>query len=740
MNIIALIIASVCIVLIAFQVNLNELKLLTGKYNYKIQAAQSITFISTLLCLVPVVYFLFWALDTIVAVAVSCVVNVFVTFIAEWYLAKKAPQKALISWGIRICYSALLSLLDWKLSSLLGLNSLTSCTVPFVFMGIYLRNSTFSITHKKDLCLEYKFKRNIDADIFNHADVKAEYKAQDFKYAGMKMVETKELKTFAVNDYNIIPNSTDDQLDKLQKLIDEVGEHGGGIIYFPKGQYLFNKKGHNFIKINHSNIYLEGELDSNGKPLATIINCGATHEGKKNPWLSPFFISTGELIQESNEFFGLQFRKKKNTFSQSNSLSDPGSDGSILTPKFCTKITKASKKGETILHVEDSRNVGKYIMLGMYNTTADGNLIKDILAVNTLRPEWKTALRAGEEEAPSYQLLTEVKTIIDDNTIELARPLLRDVEMIYTPEIHNVEMLENVGIRNLIISSTWNGLFRHHGFPLYYSVSQSQQMDYGWNAINMKRVAHGLVENVIINNFTNPIYVLDSKSISIENITIQGYDGHQGIKIYQHACDCLFRNITFTNHYADMLGGEGNAYGNVFSCIFYKNPAFNPVDYDFHGFGEGPMSPPANNLFECIFGFRYIKSAGAIFNLPSCAQHNVWWNIITEGEAKNDILFYAMTYRQKKGLIRFITAVGFSIAMVQKTRKLSIGNFLKTYKDKLADIDKTGIKKEEHFKFFPNSHISGIITNSNLDALNNDLVDIKHKGELCSPISLYTGV
>ena len=53
----------------------------------------------------------------------------------------------------------------------------------------------------------------------------------------------------------------------------------------------------------------------------------------------------------------------------------------------------------------------------------------------------------------------------------------------------------------------WNGLFHHHGLSLYYSVAQAQEMDYGWNAINMKRVAHSTVEDVEIKDFTNPLYV-----------------------------------------------------------------------------------------------------------------------------------------------------------------------------------------------------------------------------------------
>ena len=82
-----------------------------------------------------------------------------------------------------------------------------------------------------------------------------------------------------------------------------------------------------------------------------------------------------------------------------------------------------------MLSVEDSSMIGKYILLGMYNTTADGNLVKELLGVDELRPEWVTARRAGTEEAPSFQWLVEVKQVIDKHTIELCRPLLRDCLM-----------------------------------------------------------------------------------------------------------------------------------------------------------------------------------------------------------------------------------------------------------------------------------------------------------------------
>lgn len=552
-------------------------------------------------------------------------------------------------------------------------------------LGLLFRNWFLGVAHRKALGLVF------------HCHVKSPAEDADYFPARQPLSAPSHLPLIDVKERGILPNTKQDLLPALQRLIDQCGTEGGACLWFPKGKYLF-KTGHGkFLRINHSHIWLMGETDSNGKPLAEFISTGATTEGSKNPWLSPFFVTTGELLQPSNEFFGLQFRKRKQQFMRSNSLSDPGSDGNILTPDFATRIIAPSREGETLLHVEDSRMVGKYILLGLYNTTPDGNLIREILGVQQLRPEWKVANRAGEEEAPSYQWLVEIKGIVDEHTVETVRPLLRDIPMQYEPAIFNVPMLEDITVCNLRIRSTWNGRFHHHGFPIYYSIRQSQEMDYGWNGINFKRVAHGRIHNVELRNYTNPLYVLDSRDIEVSCLDITGHDGHQGIKIYEHCCDCQFHHITFRSHFADMMGGEGNAYGNVFRHVRYLNPVFKPVDFDFHGFSEGPMSPPAHNLFEHIDGFRHIKSAGSITHLPSLAQGNVFRHLHCQGERRGDFLFYAMTYRPKIGLVRLVTAAGFAVAMMQKQKRLC---FWKHFRQKLKDIDTLNVPRSEHKQFF----------------------------------------
>lgn len=636
------------------QIFVDDFKLLFGRYNYRLRKSQWITYLFALMAICACCYDIL-EYRNVAAFVASLFVIPIVIAVSEFILAKLSPSNPLLSIGTRII---LVIVLAW-LMALLECKSLT----PFVLAGIYIRNCPFGVVHGKNCFLTHHI-----------------------------LPSKSNLLNFALGKIQ--------KLD-VQALIDHAVEKGESLVRLPKGRFIVD----GCIEINHSGITLEGETDSNGEPLTELICNKPTLSGEKNPWLSPFFISTGEQLQPSNMFWGINFKKKTNKVIQTSSMSDPGSDGKILTPEYATRITEPLTKGDTILHVENTESIGKYILIGMYNTTADGNLIKNILGVDKLDDNWIVAKRAGEECAPSFQWLVGVKQIIDNNTIELEQETFQDIEMKYAPEVWNAEMLENITIRNLKIYSKWNGLFRHHGFPLYYSVRQAQTMDYGWNAINMKRVANGRIENVRISNFTNPLYVMDSRNCVINNVDICGYDGHQGLKYYSHACNNVFIDIRFHAHFADMLSGEGNAYTNSFNNISYQNSEFKPVDFDFHGFSEGPFSPPAYNIFNRVRNFRYIKGDGAMEYTPSCGQHNEWHGLVREGEKRGEDIFYSLTYRKKVGGERLVLSVGYALSVMLKTHSLSIKLFRDTLKSKLETMDKTGIKREDHYKLFINNKV-----------------------------------
>lgn len=532
----------------------------------------------------------------------------------------------------------------------------------------------------------------------------------DFSYVGVQKSFAKPDVIVDVTTKGILPNKRMDCLPLVQAIVDELGQNGGGTIYFPAGRYYFNygkKKSSQFLQINYSNIEIYGETSSTGENLATIVSCTNLVYGKRAPWLSPFIITTGEALQQSNMPWGADFKKKEKVFIQGGALTDPGNDGKMGTPNFYCRIVADAKIGDTALQIEKTDAVvPKYILLCMYNTTDDCNLTRELLQRDELRPEWKTLLRGGKEMAPSFQWLVEVERI-EGCFLHLAQPLRRNIEVKYQPEAFAVPMLENICIHNLNMTTKWEGTFRHHGFPMYYSVFESQTMDYGWGAINIKRAAHSRVYETNLVNFNNAFYILDSKNTTVERVNIYGYDGHQGIKVYNHSADNLLCDIYFYNHYADMIGVEGCSVANVYRNIRYLNPNNKYVDFDFHGVSSGPFTPPTMTLFENIQGFRGIKAGGTQYNQPACSVDNYWVNIHADGYDGTSEIFINDSYIRKEGLRKKITSIRHAFVKCIQKKNFSLSVILNAYKERMSAIDKTTLYRKDHYKVFKGSLLSG---------------------------------
>ena len=88
----------------------------------------------------------------------------------------------------------------------------------------------------------------------------------DYSYAGYKLGEVgipnefNHLKVFNVLDFGAIPNDSVSDQDAIQKAIHAAEKNKGGIVFFPKGEFLVNVKPNktNPIQIKASNIILKG--------------------------------------------------------------------------------------------------------------------------------------------------------------------------------------------------------------------------------------------------------------------------------------------------------------------------------------------------------------------------------------------------------------------------------------------------------------------------------------------------
>lgn len=476
-----------------------------------------------------------------------------------------------------------------------------------------------------------------------------ESQLQDFSYAGYGYGEKKipnNQPLINVSHAGIMPSTGEDLTVPVQALLDSVGQAGGGVLFFPKGRYAFNMDTSQvqFLTIDYHNIVIRGE--GSGEKGTIFYNGSNTLQLDESPWISPFLIRTGYRIQGTKKMWGFKSRKIDES-ALAEAKAKTNQDGTIYEAEVIASFVKGAKKGDTAIYIDQSIDVraGDFLLVGMYNTTDDGNLIKDLLSpTDTFEPYMGAALQAGPEQAANYQILVEVKAAAANNRIELVQPLRRDMPMVYEPVVARAPMLTDIGIENLRFESAWDGEFCHHGCA-DSDKRQSRMMDYGWNAINMARVAHGWVQNVWIKNYTNAIYLQDSRNITIADVTLRGYNGHAGIKLYGHSEDNLITDVTINTHFSHILSGEGNGYGNVFRYVTYDlkdEDGDGEALIDFHGFSDRFFSPMGYNLFENIKGIHAVRGSGAQHNLPNAARGNVFWNIQASptGQYAEIIQFY----------------------------------------------------------------------------------------------------
>lgn len=438
----------------------------------------------------------------------------------------------------------------------------------------------------------------------------------DYSYAGYaygeKEIPTVKGKTYTITDFGAIPNDEIDDTNAINKAIETAGKNGGGIVYFPKGKFLVNTDSTktDIVKINYSNIVLRG---SGSTKNGTIIFSGSsTHQAEDNsPWLSPFVFHTGLNLHDTSSFFSV---KDLDVFSE---------------------IKQDVKAGTSILELNSTKdlNEGDIILIALSNTTDEGNLMNDLMHPLKFEEFQKSYSEAGIQRAASFQYPLEIAKIIDESHIELKQPTRRDLLLKYKPTISKMPMLKNIGVEHFKFESAWDGNYKHHG---------NREMDYGWGAINLHRVAHGWVRDIHIDNYTQTTHLVNSRNVTIEDIKITGKIGHYSPKMY-HSSDNLVQNIEVENEVTHGPGLEGCSFGNVYRNISYKFP----TPLDLHGMADAGFCPPMYNLYENIINVKQIAGGAAPQNIPHSGEYNTFWNIGMEGWEDGEFqeIFFSWIWR-----------------------------------------------------------------------------------------------
>lgn len=377
--------------------------------------------------------------------------------------------------------------------------------------------------------------------------------------------------THNVTSYGAIANDGIDDRAAVQSAIDAAATAGGGVVYFPAGQFDFwvGANGHT-LEITTSDVVLRGAGQTNTTLMQHNFYQG-TSSTKRYYLIN---VETPHSLLGNDKLFAQNAYRHDRTI----------------------KLTATTGILE-----------GDVILLQMVRPNGTDALSKDL--ISPLQPE--TYWTNFNRYFPIEQMVTVQKVDADGQTLTLEQPLHEDYLTGYTAKAKLVDskLLKNIGVEDLKLKGSWTNTYIHHN---------SFEDDYGWNAIGFTGIVNSWIRDIETENLGTDIDLKDSGFCTIQNIESSGYAGHSGIAV-SHSYSNLITDYTIQVFKTHSIGMSNISSGNVFTDI--TNNSGLPGAIDFHGGG-----PSNNNLIEDSSNLR-ISSGGAEYNMPHAGQNNVFWNV-----------------------------------------------------------------------------------------------------------------
>jgi hypothetical protein len=416
----------------------------------------------------------------------------------------------------------------------------------------------------------------------------------DYSYAGYQLGEVgipkkfKHLKTFDVTDFGAIANDEISDQDAIQAAINAAEKNNGGIVFFPKGEFLVNVKPTktNPIEITSSNIILKGSgLGKNG----TIINM-KNHMLQRTPDEPEWKVS-----------YMFNFFSKK------------GEKGE-------TKISKNASEGDFIIEVENVEifKDAKFIELEMpYNTEA----VSTSLQGKEVRPHWEKI----QEQGVTFIEKHEIKSI-SGNTITFKDPLVNSINTNYNWTAKPFYPLENVGVEDIHFKANFKDEFIHHKDFLH---------DNAWSIISMNKVANSYVRRCKFSNITGAVSFGNSYASSILMLLVDGNAGHKLTNVTQSSR--ILTGLINDTSKNGQFHGASMSHKTSGSVIWrVKTPK---QGWDSHA------DIPISNLVDLYEGAKMTSHGGNYKNEPHHLKGLTLWNYKRVGKAENNYNFWHISGR-----------------------------------------------------------------------------------------------
>ncbi|WP_034040922.1 DUF4955 domain-containing protein [Wocania ichthyoenteri] len=414
----------------------------------------------------------------------------------------------------------------------------------------------------------------------------------DYSYAGYQLGEVgipekfKHLKIFNIVHFGAIPNDSISDQDAIQATINAAEKNKGGIVFFPKGEFLVNvrPKRTNPITVTSSNIILKGSgLGKNG----TVINM-KSHMLQRTPdepeWKVSYmfnFISKVEVKEKTN-------------------------------------IIKNAKEGDFVIEVENANLFKdiKYLQLEMpYNLDA----VKEALDGKNPRPHWEKVIEKGVTFIENHEIKS-----ISGNKITLKDPLVNSININYTWQVKPFYPLESVGVEDIFFKANFNDTFVHHKDFLH---------DNAWSIIAMQSVANSWVRRCRFSNITGAVSINNSYASSVLMLLIEGNSGHK------------LTNVTQSNRVLTGLINDATNYGQFHGAAMSHKTSGSVIwrvqtpkqGWDSHA------DIPKNNLVDLYEAAKMTNHGGFYKNEPHHLKGLTLWNYKRVGDTVSDYNFWSLS-------------------------------------------------------------------------------------------------
>ncbi|WP_437757441.1 glycosyl hydrolase family 28-related protein [Sorangium sp. So ce1389] len=383
----------------------------------------------------------------------------------------------------------------------------------------------------------------------------------DFSYAGYRGGGTPlpEVPVVVnVRDFGAVGDGMTDDTDAFLAAIDAAAD---GAILVPAGRYLITE----ILRIGRSRLVLRGE------------GSGASGSVLYIPRSLSDVLGPAEQWSWSGGFIWV----------------DPGASGAALT-----EVTAGASRGDRTVRV-----AGK-------GTLAPGQLVS-LRLTDDGTGSLGRHLHADQSEAGDCSYM--VPLVLDwpvrvaqiqDDMVELAQPLRNEVRLAWTPEIHALPALEEVGIEHLRIEFIETPRPPHNMEPGYNGIAFTNGVVDSW------------VRDVAIVNADSGIFTEGRvKNVTLRQIELGGRGGHHGFAV-SLSSDVLVEEFVVDGSWHHALTVTHRSNGTVYS----RGSGDQTLSLDHHG------DVPFESLFTEIGPYNY-ASSGSACTRPHAGARNTYWNL-----------------------------------------------------------------------------------------------------------------